>query len=646
MSGMNPDAKEFSWNTTVDDFVPSGVPTSTFSYPVVPKRIIHPASYSYNPPVGIKCMLNSDAYFYEWKDEKHYLQDGAGQVFGPFTEIDYFHLNNFIQSQSYQDVSDSSEPAKEDNHISFSDFMKTQEKTSKAAGPKIGFKEMTVHGTDKVAVVEEEVPVEEEKKEVKIKEKPKIKLIVEKPVDKPALIQKLREANELSNEKVLEPANLAPVNIVFIGHVDAGKSTICGNILLLTNKIDKRLIETYEQEAKDKGRESWWLAYVMDQNEEERAKGKTVEVGRAFFETQSKRFTILDAPGHKAYVPNMISGASQAEYAALVISARISEFETGFERGGQTREHAMLAKSFGVTKLIVIINKMDDSSVNWSQDRYEQIKRDMIPYLAETCKYNIEKDIDWVPISGMTGDNIINHVGEKAPWYTGKTLFEVLDNMPLPVRSAEEPLRIPIIDRIKDQGLTAYGKVESGTLVKGLRVILMPIRAKGEIVEIVGGEDTKLMYSYPGENVRMRIKVSEEVDVQRGFVICDIHSVCHTGTEFKADIQFLDLPDSKMLVTAGYKCVMHLHTAIEECEVMEVIAVFDTEKKKKVRSAFVRSNQRVILKIKTTNEICIEKFSVLPQLGRFVLRDKGITVALGKITEFTDEVEIEESGNN
>lgn len=645
MSGMNADAKEFTWNTSVDEFVPDYSPsTSAYSYSATPKKVIYPASYTYNPPPGIKCELNSEAFFYYWKDEHVYLQDGLLQIFGPFSELDNFHFHRLYSEQA---VEEQTAPVKEDNHISFSDFMKSQEKTTKTAGPKIGFKEMTVVGTDKAPVVEEEVPVEEEKKEIKIREKPKIKLIVEKPIDKPGLIQKLRETNESSNEKVQEPdPSLAPVNIVFIGHVDAGKSTICGNILLLTNKIDKRLIEAYEQEAKEKGRESWWLAYVMDQNEEERAKGKTVEVGRAFFETQNKRFTILDAPGHKAYVPNMISGASQAEYAALVISARISEFETGFERGGQTREHAMLAKSFGVTKLIVIINKMDDASVNWSQERFDQIKKDMIPYLVDTCKYNIDKDIEWVPISGITGDNIITHVGSKAPWYVGKTLFEVLDSMPLPSRSAEEPLRIPIIDRIKDQGLTAYGKIESGTVVKGLRVILMPIRAKGEVVEVVGGEDTKLMFSTPGENVRMRIKVSEEVDVQRGFVICDVHSVCHTGTEFKAEIQFLDLPDSKMLVTAGYKCVMHLHTAIEECEVNEVVAVFDQEKKKKVRSAFVRSNQRAVLRIKTTNEICLEKFSVLPQLGRFVLRDKGITVALGKITEFTDEADAEEGGIN
>ncbi|OMJ67690.1 hypothetical protein SteCoe_35078 [Stentor coeruleus] len=640
--GLNPNAASFEWNTDAFEFVPSE--------PSPPKPIftpkIHPASFSYNPPAGIKCELTSEAYFYYWTDGKVYLKDGCDQIFGPFSDLDNFLFTNAFSMQATEEEQPQ---VKDDGHISFSDFMKSQESRTKSSGPKIGFKEVAVTGVEKTQVVEEEVPIEEIKPQIKIREKPKVKLVVEKPIDKQALIAKIKETPEPGQDnRTIEPdPRLSPVNIVFIGHVDAGKSTICGNILLLTNKIDRRLIETYEQEAKEKGRESWWLAYVMDQNEEERAKGKTVEVGRAFFETQNKRFTILDAPGHKAYVPNMINGASQAEYAALVISARISEFETGFERGGQTREHAMLAKSFGVTKLIVIINKMDDPSVNWSQERYDQIKKDMCPYLAETCKYNIEKDIEWVAISGITGDNIINPVSiEKAPWYSGPTLFEIFDRLPTPIRSTEDPLRIPIIDRVKDQGLTIYGKVESGLAVKGLRVLIMPIKIKGEIIEIIGGEDTKLMYANPGENVKMRLKVPEEIDVQRGYVICDVHSVCHITNEFKADVQFLELPDPKMLITAGYGCVMHLHTDIEECEVTEVIALFDMEKKKKVKTAFCKSGQRVILKIKTVNEVCIEKYTSLVQLGRFVLRDKGITVALGKIIEFTDQLEVEDQTGN
>ena len=280
----------------------------------------------------------------------------------------------------------------EDNEISFSEFMKTQESRIKTSGPKLGYKQVAISGTDKV-IKEENEEEEEEKILVKVKiEKPKIKLVPEKPIDKLSLIHKLKENPD--DTLLKEPDNSkSPVNIMFIGHVDAGKSTICGNILLLTGKLEKRAVEIYEQEAKDKGRDSWWLAYILDQNEEERVKGITIEVGRAFFNTASKRFTILDAPGHKSYVPNMIGAASQADYAALVISARISEFETGFDRGGQTREHAMLAKSFGVSRLLVIINKMDDPSVNWDKARFDQIKKEMSPFLANSCKFNVETEV-------------------------------------------------------------------------------------------------------------------------------------------------------------------------------------------------------------------------------------------------------------
>merc|ERR1719296_207530 len=188
------------------------------------------------------------------------------------------------------------------------------------------------------------------------------------------------------------------VNIVFIGHVDAGKSTLSGNILYLTDNVDKRTIEKYEREAKERNRESWFLAFIMDTSEEERAKGITVEVGRAHFETEAKRYTILDAPGHKNYVPNMIVGASQADIGILVISARKGEFETGFEKGGQTREHALLAKTLGVDKLVLAINKMDDHSVEWAESRYTEIKDKMSPFL-KTSGFKDEQ-VMFLPLSG------------------------------------------------------------------------------------------------------------------------------------------------------------------------------------------------------------------------------------------------------
>lgn len=205
-----------------------------------------------------------------------------------------------------------------------------------------------------------------------------------------------------------------PCSMVFIGHVDAGKSTICGNLMYLNGIIDQRTIDKYKQEAVKSGRDSWWLAYVMDACDEEREKGKTVEVGRAQFDTKTKKYTIFDAPGHKNYVPNMIMGAALADVGGLVISARKGEFEAGFEAQGQTREHAQLAKSLGVQKLVVVINKMDDCK--WSKARYDEIKEKLTPFLV-ACGY-LEKDLVWVPIAGLTGANILEPLdGKTCNWY-------------------------------------------------------------------------------------------------------------------------------------------------------------------------------------------------------------------------------------
>lgn len=229
----------------------------------------------------------------------------------------------------------------------------------------------------------------------------------------------MEEKEEIRKSKSLVIPSGAPkkehVNVVFIGHVDAGKSTIGGQIMFLTGMVDRRTLEKYEREAKEKNRETWYLSWALDTNQEERDKGKTVEVGRAYFETEKKHFTILDAPGHKSFVPNMIGGASQADLAVLVISARKGEFETGFEKGGQTREHAMLAKTAGVKYLIVLINKMDDPTVDWSSERYEECKEKLVPFLKKVG-FSPKKDIHFMPCSGLTGANL-KEQSDFCPWY-------------------------------------------------------------------------------------------------------------------------------------------------------------------------------------------------------------------------------------
>jgi len=199
------------------------------------------------------------------------------------------------------------------------------------------------------------------------------------------------------------------LNIVFIGHVDAGKSTMGGNLLYITGMVDKRTMEKFEREAKEAGRESWYLSWALDSTPQERSKGKTVEVGRAYFETEKRRYTILDAPGHKTFVPSMISGAAQADVAILVISARKGEFETGFERGGQTREHIMLVKTAGVSKVVVAINKMDDHTVIWAKSRFDEIKDKLTPFI-KAAGFNPKTDVSFLPVSAYAGLNLKDRI--------------------------------------------------------------------------------------------------------------------------------------------------------------------------------------------------------------------------------------------
>ena len=291
-------------------------------------------------------------------------------------------------------------------------------------------------------------------------------------------------------------------SIVFIGHVDHGKSTVCGNILLLTGQVDQRTIEKYKCEAIKNKRESWYLAYLMDQNDEEKEKGKTVEIGKANFSLEKKRYTILDGPGHVGFLPNLLLGACQADFACLVISAKEGEFEAGFEKSGSTREHALLAKSLGVSKVVILVNKMDEESVNWSEKRFNTIRNNLFDYLKK-IGYK-EDDVYWVPISGLHGDNIKVALDKtKAPWYNGPTFFEVLDNLPVLNRDNNGPLRFSILDRYKDGGMHVMGKVESGVLKYGASYTMMPTKMPIEIQWIFNHEDNGLPYAKTGEAVRV-----------------------------------------------------------------------------------------------------------------------------------------------
>ncbi|XP_022168807.1 eukaryotic peptide chain release factor GTP-binding subunit ERF3A [Myzus persicae] len=439
-------------------------------------------------------------------------------------------------------------------------------------------------------------------------------------------------------KKAIEESEPKPkkehINIVIIGHVDAGKSTIGGQIMALTGMVDKRTLDKYEKEAKERSRESWYLSWALDTNQEEREKGKTVEVGRAYFETERKHFTILDAPGHKSFVPNMIGGTAQADLAVLVISARKGEFETGFDRGGQTREHAMLAKTAGVKHMLVLINKMDDSTVLWSKARYEECRDKILPYLKK-LGFNVAKDLTFMPVSGQTGLGLKDQVDESiCPWYRGPAFIPFIDNLPLLNRSSDGPFIMPVVEKYKDMGTVLMGKVESGEARKTQTLVLMPNRTT-VIVDQLWSDDEEVTSVGPGENIKVKLKGVEEEDVSPGFILCDPINPVKTCRIFDGQVVILE---HKSIICAGYSAVMHIHCVAEVVEVKALICLVDrkTGLKSNMRPRFVKQDQVVIMRLECSGVVCLEEFKLFPQMGRFTLRDEGKTIAIGKVLKIIE----------
>lgn len=422
------------------------------------------------------------------------------------------------------------------------------------------------------------------------------------------------------------------VNVIFIGHVDAGKSTLGGQVLIQTGMVDERTLDKYKREAKDAGRETWYISWVLDLNKEERAKGKTVEVGRGFFETQKRKYTILDAPGHKTYVPNMLSGAAQADVAILVISARKGEFETGFEKGGQTQEHAMLIKTTGAKEVVVAVNKMDDITVEWSKERYDEIVGKLKPFL----KKKMGLDSTFMPISAQTGIGVKDRIPKDvAPWNKSPSLLEFLDGMAKLERNLNAPFMMPVGAKYRDLGTMIEGRVEAGVIQKTSNYIMMPNREEVGISALYGETEDEIPHAACGDQVRIRVRGVEEEDIMPGFVLCSPKRLVHCVHEFEAQINIVEL---KSILSAGFNCVMHVHAATEEVTFATLLHKLEpkTGRKSKRPPPFAAKGQAIIARLQVTSgggKICVERFEDYPQLGRFTLRDQGQTIAVGKITK-------------
>ncbi|KAG7286599.1 translation termination factor GTPase eRF3 [Staphylotrichum longicolle] len=447
------------------------------------------------------------------------------------------------------------------------------------------------------------------------------------------------QAADVDDETLKEIYGKEHINIIFIGHVDAGKSTLGGAILYVTGMVDQRTLDKYKREAKEMGRETWYLSWALDLTNEERAKGKTVEVGRGFFETDKRRYSILDAPGHKTYVPHMIGGASQADVGILVISARKGEYETGFEKGGQTREHAMLAKTQGVNKLVVVINKMDDPTVNWSKERYVECTSKLQQFLKGTG-YNLKTDVFFMPIAAQQTMGIKDRVPKDlCPWYDGPSLLEYLDGMQALERKVNAPFMMAVAGKYRDMGTMIEGKIEAGVVKKGMSLVMMPNKQTVDVSAAYGETEDEVAIAQCGDQVRLRLRGIEEEEILPGFVLCSPKRLVHNVSQFEAQIRILDL---KSILTAGFNCVLHVHAAIEEVTFASLLHKLQkgTGRKSKVPPSHAKKGDSIIAILQVTGgagSVCVERFEDYPQMGRFTLRDQGQTIAIGKITRLIQD---------
>ena len=420
------------------------------------------------------------------------------------------------------------------------------------------------------------------------------------------------------------------LNLVVIGHVDHGKSTLVGHMLMRLGAIDEKTIKEVEEAAKKAGKESEKYAWFLDKLKEERERGVTIALTFMRFETPKYYWTIIDAPGHRDFVKNMITGASQADVALLVVSAKTGEFEAGMSREGQTREHIVLAKTMGIDQIVVAITKMDITDPPWSEARYKQVVETLKKFMAP-LGYKVN-NIPFVPVSGWTGDNIIEK-SPNMPWYKGPTLVEALDMMKEPPKPVDKPLRIPIqeVYSISGVGTVPVGRVETGKLKVGDKVVFMPPAVVGEVRSIEMHHE-RLSEALPGDNIGFNVRGVSKDQIRRGDVAGHLTNPPTVVEEFTARVLVVWHPSA---IHVGYTPVIHAHTASVACRIVEIIGKLDpkTGKIAEKNPQFIRPGESAVIKFKPIKPMVVEKYSDFPQLGRFAMRDMGKTVGIGVIID-------------
>ena len=416
------------------------------------------------------------------------------------------------------------------------------------------------------------------------------------------------------------------MNMVIIGHVDHGKSTLVGQILLQTGQFPQHMLDKYKEEAKAKGKESFALAWIFDNLKEERERGVTIDVAHKRFDTDKYYITIIDAPGHRDFVKNMITGTSQADAAVLVVAGPEGIM-------AQTKEHMFLARTLGVKQLIVAINKMDDTKPPYDKAKYESVKDEMAK-LAKSVGYKDEQ-LQFVPVSAFVGDNIKEK--GKLDWWTGDTILKAIDNFIIPKKPTDLPLRWPIQDvyTIKGVGTVPVGKIETGVMKPGQQLIFRPSTkpggATGE-VKTIEMHHEQISQGEPGDNVGVNMRGINKNEIRRGDVAGPTNDPPTVAKSFIAQIMVLNHPS---VITKGYTPVFHCYTSQVACRFEEIQKKLDprTGQVKEENPDFIKTGDAAIVKIVPTRPMVIESSKKIPQLGRFAIRDMGQTVAAGVCLE-------------
>ncbi|RLF36478.1 MAG: translation elongation factor EF-1 subunit alpha [Thermoplasmata archaeon] len=412
------------------------------------------------------------------------------------------------------------------------------------------------------------------------------------------------------------------LNVVIIGHVDHGKSTLVGQTLLQTGQFPAHLVEKYKEEAKAKGKESFALAWIFDNLKEERERGVTIDVAHKRFDTDKYYITIIDAPGHRDFVKNMITGTSQADAAVLVVAAPDGVM-------AQTKEHMFLARTLGVKQMIIAINKMDETKPPYDKARFEAVKAE-VDKLAKSVGYKDEQ-LQYIPVSAFVGDNVKEK--GKLTWWDGDTFLKAIDNFKEPEKPVDLPLRWPIQDvySIKGVGTVPVGKVETGVLKPGMQLIFKPSMKPGGVVgeaKTIEMHHEQLSQALPGDNVGVNVRGIAKNDIRRGDVAGPVDNPPTIAKSFTAQIMVLNHPS---VITKGYTPVFHCYTAQVACRFEEILKKLDprTGAVKEENPDFIKTGDAAVVKIVPTRPMVIEPSKKIPQLGRFAIRDMGQTVAAG-----------------